>query len=549
MAHATKKKTDPQNPDPSDLNAKGLKASAIEIQSDLKVGQTESAAVKADGVIHKVRASVAKNGADKTVAIAVEAGATEKQGRALAAMAAASRQPPSGIVKAMVERSIAMRRKAIRKAVCSVETSRWVDGLLDTNDPETRRNQRELVAEAVASGDLFTCLLIAARIATRQVRAEFVTKLALYALSKAFIRDAKRHAKGDQGPDADELRDLFIGMEKVLDETADPTEITRFTKALASRMEQGLGLPEDSAWRLLAAGPDAMAALPEEEGPNAIGIAYGTANDSAEKAVSTAGTMRRDWQKLRKAAGLIRMFFAGCPIVLGDASRMQNDGEALAPLAADMARLQVAHMLLTTLECGIVECMLAGKVVAEGLYFSTGEPVELGADLFEDTKKSILAVAANGYPGNHGRGNEMWLTLMGTISAWATNWPETFPWFGNKELIDWIDGNPHLIRNESVRSSAAATSGIVGKTREHAIAQAERIRKEYLATQEAEAPLVEEKVMSRTMRQFKTLIKRYAKKGSSRRSLNAMLADKDVEGIRMVYEENKNPRKVRGRNK
>lgn len=39
MAHATNKKTATPNPHPSDLNAKGLKDSAVEIQSDLKVGQ------------------------------------------------------------------------------------------------------------------------------------------------------------------------------------------------------------------------------------------------------------------------------------------------------------------------------------------------------------------------------------------------------------------------------------------------------------------------------------------------------------------------------
>ena len=496
MAHATKKKTETKNPDPSDLNAKGLKASAIEIQSDLKVGQTESAAVKADGVIHKVRASVAKNGADKTVAIAVEAGATEKQGRALAKVAAASRQPPSVMLLALLERSVAKRRKAIREAVCSVETSRWVDGLVETNEPEARRSQKELVAEAVAAGDPFTCLLVAARIATRQVRAEFVTKLTLYSLSKAFIKDAKAHAADPQGPEAAELRDLFIGMEKVLDGTANATEITRFTKALAARMEKGLNLPEDSAWRLLTAGPDAMAALPKEEGIDAVGIAYGTANDSARKAIATAGSIRRDWRKIRKAPGLIRMFFAGCPIVLGDATRMQNDGETLAPLAADMARLQVAQTLLTTVEHGIVECMLAGKVVAEGLYFSTSEPVELGMDLFEDTKNSILAVAEIGYPGDHGRGHEMWLTLMGTITAWGENWPETFPWFGDEKLKAWISAYPHKVSNEDVKSATKSAKRLVGMSREEAIAEAEEDRARYLAKQEAEAPLIAEKAMT-----------------------------------------------------
>ncbi len=550
MAHATNKKTATPNPHPSDLNAKGLKDSAVEIQSDLKVGQTDAALVKADGVIKDVKASVAKNGVEKTVAIAVKAGASQSQGQGLIDFAMAEPEPPSGMVRAMIQRAVSERQLAVRLAVCSVETSRWVDGLAETNKPEARRNQKELIAEALASGDPFTCLMLAARMATRQVRAEFITKLALYSLSTAFVLDAKAHDESEQVAHAAQLRELFIGMEKILDGTATKAEKKLFSKALAARIEVGLDLPQKSVWRLMKAGPDALAKLPMEGTLSVTGVGYGTADDSADKAVATAGTIRRDYSKLRKVGGLIRMFFVGCPIVLGDAKRMLEDGEKLAALAPAMAKLQVAQTLLTTAETGIVERMLAGKLIAEGLYFSTGKPVEIGADLFEETKLAIEEVVLAGYPANTGRGREIWATVLGTLNGWMRNWPETFPWFENKEMQAWFSQYPHKLRDEKIDILTDGVAAYAKHTREEAIALAEERRQLWLVRLEEEAakdPKLTDAARSKMEQQHEEASSMYPEGSTSRRALDALRNADDAEGIRLVAEEGANPRKVRGR--
>lgn len=498
-----------KNTKPRKGRTRAFKDAAAEVQDAIHRGKPRDAIRRAAAVLEAVRAETMTRGLTRPIDDLEAAGATLEQRGTIVGLAVLSRVPPRSLLEALAQATPAARHQAVRAAICSAEAHRWVEGLVEdvfrATSPE-KKLHKEYVAWAEGTSDSMECLARISRAASSCARAEFLSRLALYVFSTRFDDDLEPGSRR-RTPAGVVLAKGLLASGKPLTNGFKPSDETaRLCADLDARIEAALGLHAGGAWAINAPGPTGAALLREPDGSLSRMVAFGSADDSADSALLTADAINGHWSPLADdPLPVRRIFFIGAPIVLGDASRMPDEerdeaigGEVgkgspgLARLAAAMATLQAAAPLLPVRH-QIVQRVLDGQIVAEALYFSTAQPIELGRDLFESIRLSMLAVGGYGYPPATPRGRAIWATLMRVISSWARCWPEDFPWFDDPNLQSWVDGHRLPYPDAELRELRGGAAMAIDRQLEDAIARAMEDRAdEDAAFAAAEAATIDE---------------------------------------------------------
>lgn len=532
----------------ADIDTSKIKTFVERTHDHMTSGETEDGLSSARQGTSVIRGVYEREGKAEAIKATQAAGSDEHTARAIVDVATTEKMPPSRLVRAMIKKTASERGNDVREAVCSFETGNWVDGKVTADDESVADvATKVLIEQAKNEKNPFKCFLLAAQIANRSVKAEFVGKMSLYVMSESFQKDLAVFVNGDA--DATAYADVvavFGSIEKIINGAASEKDKTRFSRALSSRIEKGLELEKGGAWEISGQGPDAEAILPKEHKRSVLGVLYATANDSEDKSVATAKSVRRHWDGLTLKAQRIRLFFVAKPIVPCDKSRLKDGNKPLAEVGADVATLQVAESLFLAENEDVVNSLLEGRSEAEGLFFSTQKPFVLGRNIFDETKKAIENIARIGYPPDTERGMETWRVLTNTISTWARKYPETFPWFKDKQLVSWLESCPQKV--SGMEDTAQATEAAIMNVERGKERSVQR-KLDALSQKDSEAAKAAavESVAAKMEPVIDSLVgkgKRYCENGYDAKALRAMKRTGDETGIRRVLD-GERARKVR----
>lgn len=435
-----------------------------------RCGESDLGLKSARGGTELLRKVATAKGRKAAVVVSKNAGFSDEDAETVVVEVSEGRPLPSGLVTAMLKKT-SERATSVREAVCSNETGLFVDGSKENRDVTTA----ELMEAARNNRDPFKAFVFIARAVMRSVRAERIGQVGLYALSDAFVADMKAFQESS-GKAPRDVADMFGLLDKIRDGKESKDERTRFEAAIKSRIETALEVKLDDRG-ISIKGTDGTTQIKVQGRGREFGVLYATSDSSAAKLAANSDSIRSHWENISSQGKPVRLFFVGSPIAPCDVSRLKTGhelGESNRPMAEiglDLAKLQTALSLLRT-DRAVVDGMLAGTVVAEGLYFSTGKPFVLDKNLFDETASSIAAIASSEsrYPPSTERGRQAWLCIVNTIAAWAAEHPETFPWFEDKGLLEWLQNCPAGLR-ERADGNAATRAAILSarQTRQDAI--------------------------------------------------------------------------------
>ncbi|PQV53362.1 hypothetical protein [Paraburkholderia sp. BL21I4N1] len=446
---------------------------ALDVQDDLHLDKKDEAVKKADDGGQRIRSTVKTKGRKATEQIVVDSGASATVAKAIVDEAAKERKIfPSALISVMLSRSQSERHMLTAEAMTSNETSRWIDDV-NVSDKQSLAGSNELLAQAKVSGDAYTCFLLALKVSQRVVRSEQALAVAFYALSNDFERDRKTYLAGKA---TGQVKAVFDLLEKVLDGTASSEEQNIFRKSLIARVEEANSMDPGDLTKPNRPGPDAQVSSKTKSGQSLLVAGYMTTRDDAGKPIDTARSLEKHWRGL--FSGLaenaqVLIVLAGASPVAEVARMRGENAERIASWADDVAVLRTASTVFETMDATVMPAILSGKAKFAG-WFSSAEPVVLDAGIAETVQQSLDHLMAQGYPASTGRGIEIMTQTLNVLNHWAVKHPESFPYFQDQKVIDWVEKCP--VMKGGLASALSNTSLAIDQSQERAILRAEMKR-------------------------------------------------------------------------
>ncbi|MBJ9659126.1 hypothetical protein [Burkholderia gladioli] len=522
-----------------------FREAVLDIQDDVLLNHTDEAMDKALATGKKIKATVKAKGRKATEQIVVDSGATPEVAEAIVDQAAKEENIfPHALISVLLSRSQSERQVLTAEAMTSNETSRWIDDV-NVSDKKSLNGSNELLAQARASGDAYTCFLLALKVSQRVVRSEQALALGLYAMSNDFERDRKTYLAGKA---TGQVKAVFDLLEKVLDGTARVEEQDHFRKSLIARIEDANGLDPDGLKQSNRHGPDGMVWSQTKAKKPLLIVGYMTTRDDADKPIDTARSIERHWRDFLPADAEVLVVLSGASPV-AEVGRMQRENVSIADWADDVAILRAASTVFEVMDHTVIPAIEGGQVKFAG-WFSSAEPCVLDKNMAATVKQSLDRLMSAGYPPSTGRGIEVLTQTLHVLNHWGSRHPETFPYFEDQKVIDWVKNCP--VTKGGLATTKKNTLRALRDTKERALLDAELDRaqreeeiKQDLAKQPRVSPKdvakLKKKVMDKLIgegKRFKNL------DTSSVIYLMACVNEGDSHSVQRIID-GENPRKVR----
>ncbi|PQV53476.1 hypothetical protein [Paraburkholderia sp. BL21I4N1] len=448
---------------------------AGEVYDDMHLGQEEEAVRQAAAGGEQIRTTVRATSRKKTEEIIIESGATPENAKAIVGVAVKDQTPPpSSLLFALMARTLEERKDLTSKAMRSHEMNRWID---DANgqDKISMLDYSELLEQAKTVGDIYTCFLYALKASKRVFKSELGLAAGLYAMSVDFERDLElvKTGKAHVG-----VSNVFKLLDKVISDEATPKEIDLFVTSLIARVEEVNMMKPGDLHKASRNGADAKVWSRTADGEPLLIAGYMTMNGTAEKAEQTAESLTRHYREylelLKQRPGAKLQVISAGSTPIQEIGRMRGeDVSLLVTQADDLAVMRHASMLFSVMDPMLMQDLKKGSTLLTAWHFGA-EEINFEGKMAREIKGSIDRLMKAGYPADDERGRKVMKHVLFTLNAWASNNPETFPYFGNQKVIDWVDECPIFMDN--VEKALTATSALLQVPKENAILRAEMKR-------------------------------------------------------------------------
>ncbi|HDR8994484.1 TPA: hypothetical protein QDB01_000361 [Burkholderia vietnamiensis] len=457
------------------LDSTEFRELAGNVQDDMLLGAEDQAVRQAAVGGKQIRTTVRATSRKKTEAIIVEGGASPDDAKAIVGVAVKDQTPPpSSLLFALLARTMEERKALTSTSMRSHEMNRWID---DANgkDKISMLDYSELIEQAKSVGDVYTCFLYALKASQRVFKSELALAVGLYAMSLDFERDLElvKNGKAHAG-----VGNIFKLIDKVISDEATPNEIDTFVTSLVSRVEEVNMMKHGDLHKASRNGADAKVWSRTADGDPLLIAGYMTMNGTAEKSKLTGQSFSRhfrDYQELLKTKPGAKLWVisAGSTPIQEIGRMKSGDVDLLVSQANDLAVMRHASMLFSVMDPLVLPSIKKGETLLTAWHFGA-EEITFDDKMAKVIKGSIDRLMKAGYPTDDERGRKVIKHVLFTLNAWAHNSPETFPYFGNKKVIDWVEQCPLFM--EDVGDIKNNTADALNKSKEAAILRAERDR-------------------------------------------------------------------------
>ncbi|MCA8180635.1 hypothetical protein [Burkholderia vietnamiensis] len=422
--------------------------------------------------LQRLRATVLAEGRAATVKIVVKSGASKRVAEAIVDEAARDATVlPLELLSVLTVESQQERIRQVPEAMVSYETSRWIDGVdnIDDDEPASLRSTESLLEQARQRGDAFASFRFLLMVSKRVLRADWALRAAFYLLSNDLERDRQAYGAGEGST---EVRQVFDLVGKVLDGSATDKETETFRQALLARVEQANGMEPgtvrdalrertrketvdpDEIVRYSHRGPDAMVWSTTPDGRPHLIVGFASPLATIEEAKEIGYTIDERWRDLPMTddADLLVVTAGVSPVM--EPKRMMlmgEDAQRVAAWADDVAVVRAANVMLAMVDPTVVPAMTRGQAAFAG-WFQAARPVLFDGTFATTLQGAIDRLMATGYPQHagpgydimdpSGYGHQIMRQTFSALNEWPFIHPESFPYFGKKEVVDWVEKYP-----------------------------------------------------------------------------------------------------------
>ncbi|MBR8082596.1 hypothetical protein KDX23_07535 [Burkholderia vietnamiensis] len=459
----------------------------------LHIGNEENLAIQSAGIgAQRLRSTVAAEGRAATVKMVVKSGVSKSLANAIVDEATKEGLVlPLGLLSVLSVESQQERIRLVPLAMTSNETARWVDDVdnVDDDEPASFRSTAELMELARDAGDHDSTFHLVMMVARRVLRSDRALRAALYLVSNDLERDRRAYAAGEASPNVKRMFDL-VGM--VLDGAATDKKLAKFSEALLARVEEVNGtepgavrdalrerarkqsVGQGGAVRYSYRGPDAMVWSTTPDGRPHLIVGYASPLSLVTEVEEIASALNDRWRDLPMTddADLLVVIAGASPVM--EIKRMGGeDGVRVAAWADDVAMVRTADTMFAMTDPTVVPAMTRGQAAFAG-WFQSARPALIDAAFAAVVQGSLDRLVAAGYPDSNQRGHDIMNHSFLALSAWVAVHPESFPYFGNRDLVAWVNNCPMFLNG--VGKARSGLRALLDYSRDRAIEHAEGSR-------------------------------------------------------------------------
>ncbi|MBJ9920654.1 MULTISPECIES: hypothetical protein [Burkholderia] len=456
----------------------------LDVQDSVRLEKTEQALSQAHRGALRLLATVKLKGRPFTEAIIAEGGASPELAQAIVDQATRlDGSLPLVLLAALMEGLRSDRQRLAADAMTSHAMARWVDGA-DPKEAATALSSTVLLAKA-ESAKAYPCFLYAMILARRVIRNDRALRAALYICSNDVEQDRQAYTAGQA---AEDVGQVFGLVATVLGGSADEDGLDRFSQALTSRVELANGVAAGAARdplgervprsfgpdprdveRVRGRSPDAMVWSTTRDGRPHLIIGYASIWDNAKARTDVGFCLEHHWRGLPMTDDADLLVITSGPSPVADAGRTHSDRA----WADDVAVVRTAATVFGPEDPTVLPAILRGQAAFAGWFFAA-KPVVLDVGIAATIQRSLNALMADGYPSDNRRGIEILVQTLSVLHAWAIKHPESFPYFQDQKVVDWLDRCP--VTKEGVATASTGASLIVDRPRAKVVEMAERSR-------------------------------------------------------------------------